>query len=231
MASLLFRYFGRRVIGTLVNARYLLCGNRIDLGYKARIIQGSFLEGYNKIHDYAVFGGSLGRHSYIGANSHVCARVGRFCSIGPNVKTITTSHPISFVSTHPVFYSTSKQSGISFVNRQMYKERESWDSIKIGNDVFIGDSVIILAGISIGDGAVIGAGSVVTRDIESYSIVVGNPAKQIGKRFSQEAIDYLITNQWWNKTDEQLRNDSDYMLDINVFQNKNHHEDMHANNE
>ena len=54
--------------------------------------------------------------------------------------------------------------------------------IKVKNDVWIGSDVIILPGVTIGDGSVIGAGSVVTKDVEPYSIVVGNPARAIKKR-------------------------------------------------
>ncbi|PNI06965.1 acetyltransferase [Arthrobacter sp. AFG7.2] len=61
------------------------------------------------------------------------------------------------------------------------------DSVDIGRDVWIGASSVILGGIAIGQGSVVGAGSVVTRDIPEYSIVVGNPARVIGRRFENEA--------------------------------------------
>ena len=68
----------------------------------------------------------------------------------------------------------------------------------IGNDVWIGFSTTILNGVRIGDGAIVAAGSVVTKDVEPYSIVAGVPAKIIGKRFSDDMIERLLDLQWWN---------------------------------
>ena len=68
----------------------------------------------------------------------------------------------------------------------------------IGNDVWIGNSVTIMPGITIGDGAILGANSVVTKDVEPYTIVGGNPTKEIRKRFDVETIDFLCALQWWN---------------------------------
>ena len=64
------------------------------------------------------------------------------------------------------------------INKQPYTR----ESIKIGNDVWIGACAIVLKGITIGDGAIVAAGSVVTKDVEPYTIVAGNPAKMIKRR-------------------------------------------------
>jgi acetyltransferase-like isoleucine patch superfamily enzyme len=78
--------------------------------------------------------------------------------------------------------------------------------LEIGNDVWIGQSAIILRQVSkIGDGAVIGAGAVVTKDVPDYAIVAGSPAKVIRYRFSQENIQKLKKEQWWNKSIEELK--------------------------
>jgi acetyltransferase-like isoleucine patch superfamily enzyme len=72
-------------------------------------------------------------------------------------------------------------------------------NLHIGNDVWIGENTIILPNVMhIGDGAVIGAGSVVTRDVEEYSIVAGNPAKEIRKRFSKTIVEQIKTTRWWD---------------------------------
>ena len=60
------------------------------------------------------------------------------------------------------------------------------DMVTIGRDVWIGAGAIILGGVAIGDGAIVGAGAVVTRDIESFGIVAGNPARTVKLRFSSE---------------------------------------------
>jgi virginiamycin A acetyltransferase len=68
----------------------------------------------------------------------------------------------------------------------------------IGNDVWIGYGATILSGVIIGDGAIIGAGAVISKSIEPYSIMVGNPAKLIKKRFSNKTIKFLNEIKWWN---------------------------------
>lgn len=60
--------------------------------------------------------------------------------------------------------------------------------IIIKDDVWIGYGAIIFTGITIGQGAIIAAGSVVTKDVPSYSMVAGNPAKVKGYRFNEEQI-------------------------------------------
>ncbi len=68
----------------------------------------------------------------------------------------------------------------------------------IGNDVWIGNSVTIMQGVKIGHGSIIGTNSLVTKDIEPYTIVGGNPAKPIKKRFDQDTIDFLVSLAWWD---------------------------------
>lgn len=70
--------------------------------------------------------------------------------------------------------------------------------IVIGNDVWIGYNATILAGVTIGHGAIIAANATVTKDVEPYSIVGGNPAQLIRKRFSNETIEKLLAIAWWD---------------------------------
>ena len=74
----------------------------------------------------------------------------------------------------------------------------------IGNDVWIGQNAVILPGAHIGDGAIIGASSVVGCDAEPYSIIVGNPAKVLRKRFDDEMIDLLLRFRWWDRSIEEI---------------------------
>jgi virginiamycin A acetyltransferase len=74
----------------------------------------------------------------------------------------------------------------------------------IGNDVWIGYRAAIMAGVKIGDGAIIGAYSVVTKDVEPYSVVAGNPAKLIKLRFPASTIDLLLKIRWWDWPAEKL---------------------------
>lgn len=84
------------------------------------------------------------------------------------------------------------------------RNRYADNRIRIGNNVWIGAGAIILAGVSIGDCAIIGAGSVVTKDIEPYTIVAGNPAKKLRMRFSNTIIALLEKLEWYNLPKETL---------------------------
>ena len=87
----------------------------------------------------------------------------------------------------------------------------------IGNDVWIGDNVIVLPNVNIGTGAVLGGGSVVTKDVEPYTIVAGNPAREIKKRFSPETVNELLMSKWWDWDQEKILAEKDFF-----FKNYNH---------
>ncbi len=74
----------------------------------------------------------------------------------------------------------------------------------VGNDVWIGHKATIMAGVTIGDGAIIAAHSLVTKEVAPYSIVGGNPAKEIRKRFTEDQIKKLLEIQWWNWNIEKI---------------------------
>jgi len=74
----------------------------------------------------------------------------------------------------------------------------------VGNDVWIGFGATIMPGVKIGDGAIIATKSVVTKDVEPYAIVGGNPAKTIRKRFSEEKIKSLLEVKWWDWPIEKI---------------------------
>ena len=82
----------------------------------------------------------------------------------------------------------------NFLKRKVWRAHNYTD---IGHDVWIGAQSIIRAGVKIGHGAVIAANSVVIKDVEPYSIVGGNPAKEIRKRFDNVCITQLLKLKWW----------------------------------
>lgn len=172
---------------------------------------------YNRIYDGASLNKvTLSDFTYIGKNtSIVSSKVGKFCSIGPEVIIGLGTHPVrDFVSSHPVFYSTLAQSGITFADKDYFTE---YNEIIIGNDVWIGARAILLGGITIGDGAIIAAGSVVTRDVGPYEIVGGIPAKVIGTRFSPEIISKLLKTRWWDRELKEIRLNYLDFHDVNSF--------------
>ncbi|NDV46029.1 antibiotic acetyltransferase [Paludibacter sp. 221] len=154
-------------------------------------------------------------YTYISINSYISyARIGKFCSIGPNFLCGWGIHPVETLSTAPMFYSILKQNGYTLVEQNKFGERK-W--ITIGNDVFIGANVIILDGITIGDGAIIGAGAVVSKDIPPYAVAVGSPIKIIRYRFHQEQIESLLKIRWWDFSDEKLKEVEKYFFSIDEF--------------
>ena len=170
-----------------------------------------------KIYEHAVINRStVGSYTYIGDKSRVNrAIIGKFCCIGPNCILGTGRHPSSdFVSAHPIFYSTRKQVGTTFSDRDYFPEL---GHVTLGNDVWIGANVIILTGATIRDGAIIGAGSVVTKDIPPYTIYGGIPAKFIRNRFEKDIISFLLNFEWWGKDEKWLRENFRKFHDVQIF--------------
>ncbi len=144
---------------------------------------------------------SVGRYTYINSNCAVAyAKIGSFCSIASGTMIGGGNHPIEWVSTSPVFHKGKNAFNKHFSEHDF----SAFSQTVIGNDVWIGAHSIIKAGVLIGDGAVIGMGSVVTHDVTPYSIVAGNPAKVIRKRFDDKTISELVRLQWWNMEEDEI---------------------------
>lgn len=164
---------------------------------------------------YSLRNCSIGKATAIGPNSRMGeTTIGKFCSIGPNFLAGWGIHPVNGISTSPAFYSTNKQAGFSFSQKDKIQEHLP---IHIGNDVFIGANVIVLDGITIGDGAVIGAGAVVSKDIPPYAIAVGSPIRVIKYRFEPDVIEKLLEIEWWNQSDNVLSKVEKHFFDVDTF--------------
>lgn len=127
--------------------------------------------------------------------------IGKFCQIAMGVEFIMNgaNHQMNAASTFPFYIFEGWEQSVPAMEKMSVKG----DTV-IGNDVWIGQHATILPGVHIGDGVIIGANSVVGSDIEPYSIVAGNPARLIRKRFDDELIALLIKVQWWNLPIEQI---------------------------
>ncbi|WP_114751712.1 CatB-related O-acetyltransferase [Pleomorphovibrio marinus] len=169
-----------------------------------------------KIHgNHIIRDTEIGEGTYISKNASIYNTIiGKYCSIGPNLVSGWGLHPTNGVSTSPVFYSTDKQTGFTYSEKKIYKDKEK---IIIGNDVFIGANVTIIDGVKIHDGAIIGAGAVVSKNIPPYAIAVGCPIKIIKYRYPKDIIDQLLEIKWWNKDEKTLRNVHKYFYDIEEF--------------
>lgn len=127
--------------------------------------------------------------------------IGKFCQIASGVEFIMNgaNHQMNSVSTFPFYTLEGWEQTPPAQNDLPIKG----DTI-IGNDIWIGQNATILPGVHIGDGAIIGANSVVGSDIAPYTIVVGNPAKPLRKRFDDELIEIMEKLKWWDKSIEEI---------------------------
>ena len=127
--------------------------------------------------------------------------IGKFCQIASGVEFIMNgaNHQMNSVSTFPFYTLEGWKQTPPTQNDLPIKG----DTV-IGNDVWIGQNATILPGVRIGDGAIIGANSVVGSSVEPYTIVAGNPARMIRKRFDDELIDILEKIKWWDKSIDEI---------------------------
>lgn len=121
--------------------------------------------------------------------------IGKFCMIASDVTFVMNgaNHLTDAISTYPfaIF-------GSDWENAMEGKTYPTKGDTIVGNDVWIGHKVTIMPGVKIGDGAIIATRSVVTKDVPPYSVVGGNPAKELKKRFSEEDIATLLELKWWD---------------------------------
>lgn len=161
----------------------------------------------------------IGRYSYTGIGTMILsAELGNFCSISWNVSIGGANHDYNNVTTSPLWRFHTMDTGSANHNINY----ENQEPCVIGNDVWIASNVVVLRGVKIGNGAVIGAGSVVTKDVEPYSIVAGAPARIIKKRFDDKTISALEKIQWWNWPKDIIRNNLDLIYSSTVDENVIH---------
>jgi len=126
-------------------------------------------------------------------------RIGSYCSIADNVQIFLGGHHrADWVSTYPFPAYLPEASDI----REYGGTR---GDVVIGSDVWICANSTILSGVNIGHGAVIANGAVVSRDVEPYAIVAGNPAARIRWRFDEHIRNELLNTAWWEWPEEEIR--------------------------
>ena len=139
--------------------------------------------------------------------------IGKFCMIASDVKFIMNgaNHLSNAISTYP--FAVFGNGWESAMEGKTYPNK---GNIEIGNDVWIGYNATIMAGVKIGDGAIIATNSTVVSDVEPYTIVGGNPAKEIKKRFSPEIVERLLKLQWWNWDIEKITENVQNLTDLDL---------------
>lgn len=127
--------------------------------------------------------------------------IGKYCSIASKVKIfLGGNHRIDWITTYPFnIINDDFPNAINITGHPASK-----GDVVIGNDVWIGYGATILSGITIGDGAVIGAYTLVSKNVEPYTIVVGNPMVVVRKRFDEEVINKLLKLKWWNWDNKKI---------------------------
>jgi acetyltransferase-like isoleucine patch superfamily enzyme len=183
------------------------CKN-VNLAPLAEVINSRF-DGRNHIGMYSTVNRSkVGSYSNLGVSSYISdTEVGRYSLIGSRVSIGGFGHPLDYLSVGAFQWGQSLENwGYSseLSNKFDTNLRPETMSTRIGSDCWIGDNAVVIAGTQIGNGAVIGAGSVVTKNVPSYAIVAGNPARIIRFRFDEELIKNLEKNKWWNRELEEL---------------------------
>jgi virginiamycin A acetyltransferase len=139
--------------------------------------------------------------------------IGKFCMIASDVKFIMNgaNHLTKSLTAYPfaIF-------GNGWENAMDTRSYPQKGDIKVGNDVWIGYNATIMAGVAIGDGAIIATNATVIKDVEPYSIVGGNPANEIKKRFSKDKIAKLLELKWWNWDIEKITKNLQSLTDNNI---------------
>ena len=139
--------------------------------------------------------------------------IGRFCSIADGVTIMLGgNHRTDWVTTYPFNVLSEPFPNASAISGHPATKGDVW----IGNDVWIGHGAKILSGVCIGDGAVIGADTVVTKDVEPYAIVTGNPGRMVKKRFDEQSIKALLEIGWWNWDVEKINQEVGFLCNTNI---------------
>jgi acetyltransferase-like isoleucine patch superfamily enzyme len=155
---------------------------------------------------------SVGKHSYgtphVNVDCDVAGRpigtarlfIGPYCSIADDVVVfLGNNHRPDWVSTFPFRIRWNLEGAYADGHPATRGD------VRIGADVWVGEGATILSGVEIGPGAVIGATATVSKDVRPYAIVVGNPAREVRRRFDDTAVDRLLQVRWWDWSDEYVR--------------------------
>jgi hypothetical protein len=148
---------------------------------------------------------SMDDYSYVVNDAQITyTTIGKFCSIAAMTRINPGNHPMHRATQAHFTYRASAYFPGESDDLEFFEWRRS-HHIHIGHDVWIGHGAIILPGRNVGTGAVIAAGAIVTKDVPAYTIVAGNPARPVKRRFSEDIAGRLAELAWWNWDHETLR--------------------------
>jgi phosphonate metabolism protein (transferase hexapeptide repeat family) len=148
---------------------------------------------------------AMGDYSYVVNDAQITyTTIGKFCSIAAMTRINPGNHPMHRATQAHFTYRASAYFPGEADEAEFFAWRKS-HRVHIAHDVWIGHGAIVLPGRSIGTGAVVAAGAIVTKDVPAYTIVGGNPARPIKRRFSEDIADRLARLAWWDWSHDTLR--------------------------
>jgi phosphonate metabolism protein (transferase hexapeptide repeat family) len=175
------------------------------LVHPSAVLRNAKLGRFTEIKERVAFSDSeLGDYSYVERHAEVIyARIGKFCAVAANTRINALEHPLERVSQHKITYRANEY----FLGAKLdgeFRERRQGKLVEIGHDVWVGHGAIIKPGVKIGHGAVIAAGAIVTRNVPTYAIVAGAPAKFMRWRFEPKISERIISLGWWDWSHDRL---------------------------
>ena len=148
---------------------------------------------------------TMGDYSYVVNDGQITyTTIGKFCSIAAMIRINPGNHPMHRATQAHFTYRASAYFRGESDDADFFAWRRE-HHCTIGHDVWLGHGAIVLPGRNIGTGAVIAAGAIVTKDVAPYTIVAGNPARPVRRRFSETVEDGLMELAWWDWEHEMLR--------------------------
>jgi phosphonate metabolism protein (transferase hexapeptide repeat family) len=144
-------------------------------------------------------------YSYVVNDAQITyTTIGKFCSIAALTRINPGNHPMHRATQAHFTYRASAYFHGESDEAEFFEWRRS-HRVHIGHDVWIGHGAIVLPGRCVGTGAVVAAGAIVTKDVPAYTVVAGNPARPVKRRFAEDIISRLAELAWWDWDHETLR--------------------------
>lgn len=199
----MIKTFKRKILGGLRFSRELIPSLRRVAGPKLR---------WQALQENGLV--TVGAHTYglpnvLYWNYQTKLKIGKYCSIAEGaVFLLGGEHRADWVTTYPfAAFPADWPTAVSFDQHTVGK-----GDINVGNDVWIGHGAIVISGVTIGNGAIVGAGSVVTKNVEDFAVVAGNPARFIKYRFDEVARTWLSNLAWWDWSDDKVARNIDKLM-------------------
>ncbi len=147
---------------------------------------------------------TLGAYTYIMSDCELTyTTTGRFCSIAAQARINPGNHPLGRAALHHFTYRAGAY-GFAPADETAFFDWRRADAVTLGHDVWIGHGVVVLPGVRIGTGAAIGAGAIVTKDVEPFAVMAGNPARCLRLRVPPAVAAGLLRIAWWDWSRERL---------------------------